>query len=152
MRQRLNSSRILFRFAFLVRLRCLLIIVSAAVIAPVLSLPALGQTSITPSITKPAPRPSVVDPNANHPPDANDIQTMRDKQTNKQKFEAANLERMRQLATDSALLLKLAKELKSEMEANPNEALSDSMMKKAEEIERLARNVQVKMKLTVGVS
>jgi hypothetical protein len=130
----------------------LLIAVWVAVTVVVFSLPAMSQTSITPSITKPVPRPSVVDPSANRAPDANDIQAMRDKQTNRQKFEAANTERKRQLTADTALLLKLATELKGEMEANPGEALSDGMMKKAEEIERLARNVQVKMKLTVGAS
>src|SRR5579871_4870839 len=114
MRHGFHPNRFVPFPAILVRCRGLLIALSAGVTVALLSLPAASQTSITPSITKPVPHPTVVDPNANRPPDANDIQAMRDKQTNKQKFEAANTERKRQLSDDSALLLKLAKELKSE--------------------------------------
>lgn len=125
----------------------------AVVLTCAASLGSHGQSNVQSSQTlQPQPKQDTINPTANRSPNANDIQAMRDKQAVKQKFEAANIERKRQLASDSGLLLKLAKELKSEIEANPKEALSDGMMKKAEEIERLARNVQVKMKLTVGSS
>lgn len=48
------------------------------------------------------------------------------------------------------MLLKLASELKAEIDKTPRDTLSLSVVRKAEEIEHLAHNVQVKMKLTVG--
>jgi len=77
---------------------------------------------------------------------------MREKQAKKLNFDAANLERKRQLTEDSALLLKLAGELKLEIEKTPKDTLSLSMIRKTEDIERLARSVQQKMKLTVGAA
>jgi len=67
-------------------------------------------------------------------------------------FEAANLERRRQITEDSAQLLKLATELKAEIEKTSKDTLSLAVIRKAEEIERLAHNVQLKMKLTVNAN
>jgi hypothetical protein len=87
---------------------------------------------------------------ANHLPDANAQMRMREQQTKQQNFEAANVERKRQLAEDSARLLKLATDLKAEVDKTSKDTLSLIVIRKAEEIERLARNVKEKMKLTVG--
>jgi hypothetical protein len=87
---------------------------------------------------------------ANHLPDANAQMQMRDQQTKQQNFEAANVERKRQIAEDSARLLKLATDLKTEVDKTSKDTLSLIVIRKAEEIERLARNVKEKMKLTVG--
>jgi ribosomal protein S15P/S13E len=112
-----------------------------------------SQASQTPYIPKPVPRTTgVLLPEANRTPDANDVMQMREQKVSKAKFEAANKERKRQMDEDSALLLKLAKELKLELEETPKDELSQSMLHKAEDIERLARNVQQKMKLTVGAA
>lgn len=82
--------------------------------------------------------------------DANARMLMSEAQAKRASFEAANTERLRQLDSDSALILKLASELKAEIDMAPQDALSLSALRKAEEIGRLAHNVQVKMKLTVG--
>lgn len=107
--------------------------------------PAVAQQS-----PNPMPRTSLNLPEANPAPDANDRMQMQDKKLKRASFEAANAERKRQLDSDSALLLKLASELKAEIDRTPQDTLSLSIVRKAEEIEHLAHNVQLKMKLTVG--
>jgi hypothetical protein len=100
----------------------------------------------------PAPHTSILLPAVNRPPDANARMEMRDQQTRKKNFDAANAERKRQITEDSALLLKLANDLKGELEKTPEDALSVSELRKIEDIERLAHNVQQKMKLTIGAN
>jgi hypothetical protein len=77
---------------------------------------------------------------------------MNQKQTKQQNFEAANTERKRQIAEDSAKLLKLATDLKAEVDKTTKDTLSLSVIRKAEEIEKLAHDVKEKMKLTMGGS
>jgi len=91
-------------------------------------------------------------PQNNRVPDANDQIRMREQQAQKQNFEAANAERKRQIADDSAKLLKLATDLKAEVDKTTKDTLSLNVIRKADEIERLAHNVKEKMKLTVGGS
>jgi hypothetical protein len=86
----------------------------------------------------------------NRTPDANDMTRMREQQAKQQNFEAANIERKRQMAEDSARLLKMASDLKAEVDKTNKDTLSLTVIRKAEEIERLAHNVKEKMKLTVG--
>ncbi|KAA6457972.1 hypothetical protein DYQ86_21660 [Acidobacteria bacterium AB60] len=112
---------------------------------------ALAQTTNPQAqISQPQPKYTVVDPAANRPPDANQIMWMHEQQAKRRKFDAANLERRRQLIEDTALLLKLAQELKREVARASVRGLSSAEMQKLEDIERLAHNVQLKMKLTVG--
>jgi hypothetical protein len=113
---------------------------------------AFGQSNVQAPILQPQPKHSILDPAINRPPDANQIMLMREQQAKKKHFDAANLERMHQLADDTALLVKLAHELNTEIGKTSDEALSSDLMKKLEDIERLAHNVQQKMKLTVGAS
>lgn len=109
-----------------------------------------GSGSQTP-LSNPQPHPSsIILPEANRTPDANEIMEMRNKKAKNANFEAANTERKRQLMEDSAMLLKLASELKAEIDKTPSDMLSLSVMRKADDIERLAHIVQAKMKLTVG--
>jgi uncharacterized protein involved in exopolysaccharide biosynthesis len=103
------------------------------------SLQAAGMQSRQPFIPSSAPM-----------PDANKQREMQDEQTKKQNFEAANAERKKQIAEDSAKLLKLATELKTEVDKTTKDELSLSVIRKADEIEKLARNVKEKMKLTTG--
>jgi hypothetical protein len=83
-------------------------------------------------------------------PDANAQMTMREQQQKQQNFEAANAERQKQIADDSAKLLKLAADLKAEVDKTNEDTLSLTVIRKAEEIERLAHSVKEKMKLSVG--
>ena len=120
------------------------------VLAP---LTASGQSTSQTLLSNPPPRPSgVLIPEANRIPDANQQMEMREEQTKKQNFEAANLERKKQIAEDSAKLLKLATDLKTEIDKTNKDTLSLSVIRKAEEIERLAHIVKEKMKLTMGGS
>jgi ferric-dicitrate binding protein FerR (iron transport regulator) len=89
---------------------------------------------------------------ANRPPDANQQMEMREKQAKEQNFATANAERRKQIAEDSAKLLKLATDLKTEVDKTTKDTLSLSVIRKAGEIEKLAHNVKEKMKLTVGGS
>lgn len=77
---------------------------------------------------------------------------MHDKLATKKHFEAANLERKRQIDNDSAELLKLATELKAAIDKSRNDPLSIDIIRKAELIEKLAHGVKEKMRLTVSGS
>jgi hypothetical protein len=65
-------------------------------------------------------------------------------------LEAANAERKKQFAEDSAKLLKLATDLKTEVDKTSKDTLSLNVIRKADEIEKLAHDVKERMKLTVG--
>jgi hypothetical protein len=88
----------------------------------------------------------------NQPPDANAQMRMREQQAKQQNFEAANAERKKQIAEDSAKLLKLANDLKAEVDKTTKDTLSLNVIRKAEEIEKLAHSVKEKMKLTVAAN
>jgi hypothetical protein len=91
-------------------------------------------------------------PEANRLPDKNDQMQLNSDQARKQHFEAANAERKRQIADDTAKLLELATQLKTEVDKTSKDTLSINVIRKAESIEKLAKGVKEKMKLTVGAS
>jgi sRNA-binding protein len=59
-------------------------------------------------------------------------------------------ERKNQLAVDTAKLLELANELKAEMDKSSKDTLSLGVIKKADEVEKLARKVRAEMKASIG--
>ncbi len=77
---------------------------------------------------------------------------MREQQTKNQNYAAANVERKKQIADDSTKLFKLANDLKVEVDKTDKDTLSLDVIRKADEIERLARIIKEKMKLTVSGS
>ena len=91
-------------------------------------------------------------PEANRLPDVNDQMKMREKQAKQQSFDSANAERKKQLSDESAQLLTLAMALKAEVDKTNKDMLSLNVIRKADEIEKLAHNVKEKMRLTVGGS
>jgi hypothetical protein len=91
-------------------------------------------------------------PEANRLPDRNQQMEMREQQTKQQDYAAANTERKKQISDDAAKLVKLATDLKSEVDKTTKDTLSLNVIRKADEIERLAHSVKEKMKLTVGQS
>lgn len=101
---------------------------------------------------QPNPCKSIHAPVLTAPPDANAQMEMRDQQNKDQNFAATNVERKKQIGSDSARLLKLATELKSEVDKTTKDTLSLNVIRKADEIERLAHDVKEKMKLSVGGS
>jgi hypothetical protein len=103
-------------------------------------------------VNTPNPDKSIHDPALTALPDANAQMQMRDQQNKQQSYDAANAERRKQIADDSAKLLKLATDLKTEVDKTTKDTLSLGVIRKADEIERLAHNVKEKMKLSVGGS
>jgi hypothetical protein len=85
----------------------------------------------------------------NQAPDPNAQMHMRTQRTRQGDLAAANAERKKQISDDSARLLTLAGDLKSEVDKTSKDTLSLIAIRKADEIEKLARNVKEKMKLTV---
>lgn len=59
-------------------------------------------------------------------------------------------DRKRQITDESARLLELARQLKSEVDKTDKDTLSINVIRKAETIEKLAKGVKEKMKLTIG--
>jgi hypothetical protein len=85
-------------------------------------------------------------------PDANKQMELHQQQTNKQNFELINTERRKIIGDESALLLKLATDLKTEVDKTNKDTLSLDVIRKADTIEKLAHDVKDKMKLSVGAS
>lgn len=121
-------------------------VVGAALVLSIL--PGLAWTVVAQSH---APKPLIL-PEANRPPDANEQMVMRENQAKKHNYEAANVERTRQINADSEMLLKLAMQVKDEMDKADKDGLSIEDLRRVEAIERLAHGVKEKMKLTVGPS
>jgi len=104
-----------------------------------------SQNPGTPTYNKP-----ILSPEANRLPDNNEQMAMHEQEGKKANFEAPNVERKRQIADDSAHLLKLASDLKTEVDKTSKDTLSLGVIRKAEEIEKLAHTVKEKMKLTMN--
>jgi|HubBroStandDraft_1064217.scaffolds.fasta_scaffold576618_1 hypothetical protein len=88
----------------------------------------------------------------NQAPDPNTQMLMHDQQSKQQNFAAANKERRKQIADDSARLVKLATDLKDEVYKATKDTLSLNVIRKADDIEKLAHSVKEKMKLTVAAN
>lgn len=103
-------------------------------------------------ITTPNPCKPIHPPVLTDPPDANQQMVMHEQQQKDGagNYAAANMERKKQISDDSARLLKLATELKSEVDKTTKDTLSLGVIRKADEIEKLAHSVKEKMKLTVA--
>lgn len=91
-------------------------------------------------------------PDPSRMPDITDAdQTSTSQQKMKQKaLEAMNAARQKQLTADSARILALAVALKADMDKTSKDMLSLSVIRKADEIEKLAHNVKQKMKYSVN--
>ena len=89
---------------------------------------------------------------ANRIPNKNDqLQMQQQQQQQKQVNNAiANLERKRQITEDAAKIVELATDLKNEIDKTDKDQLSVTVIRKAEMIEKLAKGVKEKMKLTTG--
>jgi hypothetical protein len=97
------------------------------------------------------PRPSsILLPEANHLPDANDKMLMNQAHQKKQNFDVANALREKQINDESVKLLILAKDLKAQMDKLGDNPVPNKLLREAEVIELLAHDVQTKMTLTVS--
>jgi len=88
---------------------------------------------------------------ANPTADANRLMLDSMKQQDKLKqFELMNVQRQQEMTSDTARLIELANELKAETDKSTPEALSMLEIRKAELIEKLAHNIQHKMRANVS--
>jgi hypothetical protein len=124
-------------------LACLCLAIAAALACSAQTVPTTGSPLRFDKVDLPTP--------INQPPDANVQMEEHDPPSPQPDFAAANAERKKQIADDSAKLLKLAVELNAEMAKTAKDTLSLIVIRKADEIERLAHTVKQKMKLTAGV-
>ena len=122
-----------------------------------------GQQAPSPDADKPhltprgnnlTPKGNNLSPKSNNLADADKRMQMGDQQPGKQQpgkqNEAAPADRKKQIAEDSAKLLKLATDLKTEVDKTTLDTLSLTVIRKADEIEKLAHSIREKMKTTVG--
>ena len=109
-----------------------------------------GQNPSTAAPTTPPRSPTLLSPEANRPPDANDQMLMREAKARKTNFDAANAERLKQITQASQILQTLAIALEAEIEKDPSGDISANELQKADNIEKLARVVKERMKLTVA--
>jgi len=91
-------------------------------------------------------------PELNRVPDNNQADQINAQKQKQQDFEAANAARKKQIAQESAKLLKLATELKAEVDKTDKDTLNLKVIRQADQIEKLAHGVKEKMQLTVGAS
>ena len=102
--------------------------------------------------TAPPDKGSIYSPYLTTPPDANEQMRMREQAQKQQDFTAINAQRKKQIADDSAMLLKLATDLKDEVDKTNKDTLSITVIRKADAVEKLAHSLKEKMKLSVGAS
>lgn len=67
-------------------------------------------------------------------------------------FDAANAERLKQITQASEILQTLAIAMEAEIEKDPSGDISANEMQKADNIEKLARAVKERMKLTIAAN
>jgi hypothetical protein len=89
-------------------------------------------------------------PELNRIPDRNQADQINGQTNQRQSFNAANAARRKRLDDDTMKLLKLAVDLKTEIDETGKDVLSLNDIKQVEEIEKLAHRVGETMKLTVG--
>jgi hypothetical protein len=86
----------------------------------------------------------------NRLPDTNDEARMHQDKSGQANFDAANAQRKKEVSEDTAKLVKLANDLKAEVDSTDKDTLSVSAIKKAEAIEKLAKSLKQKMTVTVA--
>jgi hypothetical protein len=83
-------------------------------------------------------------------PDANDQDKINQPQAQRQNLDAINQARRKMISDESAVLLKLATDLKTEVDKTNKDTLSMNVIRKADAIEKLAHDVKERMKLSIG--
>ena len=121
------------------------LLLPGVLLSGMLALVAFSQNEPPPHTQKP-----ILLPEANRLPDANDQMKMREKQNRTKNFDAANAERLNQMMQASEMLETMAIALKAEVDNSSSGTLSPEVLRKAEVIEKLARIVKERMKMTVG--
>jgi hypothetical protein len=92
-----------------------------------------------------------INPLANRTADANRIlEDSMKLRENQKRFEQLNLQRHKEMTSDTEKLLALANQLKAETDKSTKDSLSMESVREAEQIEKLARTVREKMKASAS--
>jgi hypothetical protein len=87
-------------------------------------------------------------PNAvNRMPDANDRDKMQQQRSDADRIEAANAERKKQICADSDKLLKMATDLKDDLDKTSKDTLSIETIHKIDAIQKLTKDMKDKLRL-----
>ena len=108
---------------------------STTVTAQQIQFPSAAQQQAPSTRIGPDPRPGTL-PDMEHPSG----------RTEEQQAKSRNADRQKRLVTDTNKLLSLATELKEQVDKTDKYTLSMDVIKKADEIEKLARSVKDRMK------
>jgi hypothetical protein len=109
----------------------------------------LALIFIAPCLAQQAAQDASAQPSVPKPPAVQAVATTTSPVDN-QKPSAPQTPKQKQLADDTARLLQLANELKAEMDKSSKDTLSLNVMKKAEQVEKLAHKVRDEMKASMG--
>jgi hypothetical protein len=112
-------------------------------------LAAFSCTAVIAQQTTPAPA-TPAPPAATPAPASQPSDTPASTAANQKPQDPAMVQRKKQLAADTAKLLELANELKTEMDKSSKDTLSLNVIKKADQVEKLAHKVRDEMKATIG--
>ena len=120
---------------------------SAVYIAVVTALLMPGHTPMAGKVPIQQQTGSYIPSAVNRMPDANDRDKMQQQQTNENLVEAANAQRKKEISADSEKLLKMAADLKDELDKTDKDTLSMSTIHKIEAIDKVVHDLKNKMKL-----
>ena|SRR5215471_511472 len=86
----------------------------------------------------------------NRLPDENDQARMRQENQSQPNYASINAMRRKEVSEDTDKLVKLANDLKAEVDKADRDTLSVGAVKKAEQIEKLAKSLKNKMTVTIN--
>ncbi len=118
---------------------CFSLCMPTVLLAAVVSL----GTSLSSGVQLPTQPPQ---PGARHPISGPEEDNVWEQQQQKEMAKQANIQRQQEIKKDAEKLLELATELKQSVDKSNENTLSVDVVKKAEQIEKLAKNVKEKMK------
>jgi hypothetical protein len=111
------------------------------------------QSQVGNGLPYPPPEPGLPPMNRTANPTADANRLMEDSmklQDNLKRFELINVQRQKELTSDTAKLIELAHELKIDTDKGTPEALSVLEIRKAEMIEKLAQRIKGKMRASAS--
>jgi hypothetical protein len=111
------------------------------------------QSQVGNGLPYPSPTPGMAPMNRTANPTADANRLMEDsmkKQDNLKRFESMNVQRQKEMTSDTAKLVELAHQLKAETDKGTPAPLSILEVRQAEAIEKLAHSIQGKMKASIS--
>jgi hypothetical protein len=149
-RFRSDAFRQIGALAWVRGLTCLAVLVSIPYSAGISQAP-IAPNGGNPGVGRSSSGFPALSENANpHPDGVRILEDSMKSQEDQKKIAEQNLARQKEMSADTAKLLQLATELKEEMDKSSKDTLSMNVVRKAEQIEKLAHTVREKMKASVG--